>query len=270
MKMNRLARLGAVGLALAAFSSAAVAQRGGQGGTQIQGAAGGANAQGAGEVEYCEQTLGTLAIDDGREKTWYYEWSTRTQVTSVEPMIRLIAQQSNCFIVTSVGNERLDSRISGITQQQRNSGEFREGSNQQAGQRVAADYYLEPTIMFSQAGTGALGGAIGSRIGGVLGGVVGGMKTSSTQVNLSLFDIRSGIQLSASEGSSSSRDIGLGGLLGGGGTGGALGGYTKTPEGRATVAAFVDAYNSMVVALKNYKAQSVEGGSGTGGVLQVN
>lgn len=58
---------------------------------------------------------------------------------------------------------------------------------------------------------------------------------------------------------------GLGGTAGGG-----LSGFSKTPEGKATVAAFIDAYNKMVVALRSYKAQDVKGGLGRGGQLQVN
>jgi hypothetical protein len=49
-----------------------------------------------------------------------------------------------------------------------------------------------------------------------------------------------------------------------------MGGFTRTPQGQATVAAFVDAYNKLVVATRNYRAQSVRGGSGTGGLLRVN
>ena len=55
----------------------------------------------------------------------------------------------------------------------------------------------------------------------------------------------------------------------GGGAAGALGGYQRTPAGQATVAAFVDSYNKMVVALQNYRAQEVRGGLGTGGRLRV-
>jgi hypothetical protein len=44
-----------------------------------------------------------------------------------------------------------------------------------------------------------------------------------------------------------------------------LGGYQRTPAGQATVAAFVDAYNKLVVAVRNYRAQDVRGGLGTGG-----
>ena len=35
------------------------------------------------------------------------------------------------------------------------------------------------------------------------------------------------------------------------------------------MAAFADSYNKMVVALRNYKAQTVKGGLGTGGRLGV-
>ena len=55
-----------------------------------------------------------------------------------------------------------------------------------------------------------------------------------------------------------------------GGLGGAVGGYSQTPEGQAVVAAFTDAFNNLVVAARNYEAQDVEGGLGTGGQLQVN
>ena len=100
------------------------------------------------------------------------------------------------------------------------------------------------------------------------------MRSSSTSVTMSLLDIRSGVQIAASEGSSTATNLGasLAGLrLGaGGGGGGMLSGFTRTPQGQATVAAFVDAYNKMVVATRNYRAQSVRGGSGTGGPLRVN
>jgi hypothetical protein len=210
-------------------------------------------------------------VDDGSDSQWYYEWRQRTQINSIEPMIRLVAQQSNCFIVTSLGNQRLERRMSSITDKQRNSGEFRAGSRQQKGQRVAADYFLEPSVLFSSANTGGIGGAVGGLIAGSVGAAIGGgLNTKSTVVNLSLFGIREGVQLAASEGSSTATDIGAAFGALGGGAGGVLGGYSRTPEGKATVAAFVDAYNKMVVALKNYKAQSVRGGSGTGGTLKVN
>jgi hypothetical protein len=43
----------------------------------------------------------------------------------------------------------------------------------------------------------------------------------------------------------------------------------KPPEGKTIAAAFADLYNNMVRALRNYKAQNVEGGLGEGGKLKI-
>jgi hypothetical protein len=56
----------------------------------------------------------------------------------------------------------------------------------------------------------------------------------------------------------------------GGGIGGGMSTFNRTPEGIAVGAAFFDAYNSLVLSVRNYKAQSVPGGLGTGGTLKVN
>lgn len=240
-------------------------------GTAVSGSAAGSTSAGADvNLERCSETLGTLAIDDGREAAWWSDFGYRTHVTTIEPMIRLMVQQSNCFVITSIGNVRTDSRMSRITEIQRNSGEYRAGSKQQKGQRVAADYYMEPSIIINDAPIGRAGGIVGGIIGGTAGAVAGGFSASSSVVTLTLFDIRSSVQIAASEGSATSTNYGaaLAGLVGSGG--GAFGGLTNTPEGKATIAAFVDSYNGMVRALRHYKAQDVDGGLGTGGKLKVN
>jgi hypothetical protein len=48
-----------------------------------------------------------------------------------------------------------------------------------------------------------------------------------------------------------------------------LGGYQSTPQGKVIAAAFMDGYNNMVIALRNYRAQEVQGGLGKGGTLKV-
>ncbi|MBK8174498.1 MAG: hypothetical protein IPK66_04195 [Rhodospirillales bacterium] len=240
-------------------------------GTAISGSAGGASSvDAASNLQHCDATLGTLAVDDGRNASWWGPFTAATNVTTIEPLIRLAAQQSNCFVITSIGNSRLDSRMSGITQTQRNSGEFRAGSKQQAGQRVAADYFLEPAIIINNSSIGGVGGAVGGLFGSTIGGLASGLQSKSSVVSMSLFDIRSQVQIAASEGSSTATNYGAAAAAFGGGAGGGLGGFSTTPEGKATVAAFLDAYNGMVVALRNYKAQDVEGGLGRGGVLKVN
>ncbi len=238
--------------------------------TAATGAAGGASSVNANSsLERCDETLGTLAVDDGRGKEWYASFGAATKITTIEPLIRLAVQQSNCFVITSVGNNRTESRISAITDKQRNSGEFRAGSKQQKGQRVAADYYMEPSIIIDNDATGQLAAGLGGLLGGV-GAVVGGaMQSRVSVVTLSMFDIRSGVQISISEGNATSTNFGAAlGAFGGSAAGG-LGGFSRTPEGKATVAAFVDAYNNMVISLRNYKAQEVKGGLGKGGRLKV-
>ncbi|GJL75000.1 hypothetical protein [Nitrosomonas sp.] len=243
--------------------------------TASTGAAAGGTSVGAHPtLERCEKTLGTLAVDDGRAADWYGQFGSTTNITTIEPLIRLAVQQSNCFVITSIGNLRTDSRLSRVTDIQRNSGEYRAGSKQQAGQRVAADYYMEPSIIIDNASTGQVGGSVAGILGsfvhpsiGQLGGM---MESRASVVTLTLFDIRSAIQISASEGSATASNFSAAlGAFGSRG-GAALSGFSRTPSGKATVAAFIDAYNGMVQALKHYEAQDVEGGLGTGGALQVN
>lgn len=238
--------------------------------TAATGAAGGATSVNANSsLERCDAPLGTLAVDDGRGKEWYASFGAATKVTNIEPLIRLAVQQSNCFVITSIGNNKTESKISAITDKQRNSGEFRAGSRQQKGQRVAADYYMEPAIIIDNDSTGQMAAGVGSLFGSV-GALVGGaMQSKASVVTLTMIDIRSGVQLSISEGNATATNFGAAlGAFGGGAAGG-LGGFSRTPEGKATVAAFMDAYNNMVVSVRNYKAQEVKGGLGRGGQLKV-
>ena len=238
--------------------------------TAATGAAGGATSVNANPtLERCDAPLGTLAVDDGRGKEWYASFGAATKITTIEPLIRLAVQQSNCFVITSVGNNRTESKMSAITDKQRNSGEFRAGSQQQKGQRVAADYYLEPSIIIDNSATGQLAAGVGGLFGNV-GSLIGGaMQSKASVVTLSMFDIRSGVQISISEGNATATNFGAAmGAFGGGAVAG-LGGFSRSPEGKATVAAFMDAYNNMVISLRNYKAQEVKGGLGRGGQLKV-
>lgn len=263
--------------ALAAALCASVAGCGGMvtpGGQNagVTGAAAGGTSAGADtQLQRCASPLGTIAVDDGRNADWWGPFGSATKVTSIDPLLRLAVQQSNCFVITSLGNQKTDARLSRITQLQRNSGEYRAGSKQQKGQRVAADYYMEPQIVISDSPIGGIGSMIGGLIGNsAVAAVAGHLQTKASVVTLTLFDVRSAVQIAAAEGSSTATNYGaaLGGL--GGGVGGGLAGFSTTPEGKATVVAFIDAWNKMVVALRSYKAQDVKGGLGHGGQLQVN
>lgn len=233
--------------------------------TVASGSAGGANSSGANEqLERCNESMGTLTVVEDQNAGWYH--SLRSQnLQSTVPVIRMLIQQSNCFVVVERGQAMRNMRQERALE---DSGEMRAGSNFGRGQMVAADYTLSPSVTFSQKGTGGLGGLVGGRYGGVAAGVLGSMKFNDASTMLLMTDNRSGVQLGAAEGSS--RNMDFGGFAGGfPGFLVGVGGYSNTPEGKLIVAAFFDAYNQMVRSVRNYQAQTVRGGLGTGGRLGV-
>ena len=236
--------------------------------TPVTGSAGGATSQNANaKLERCDQSLGTLAVVEDQTAPWYYQLTREYKLTSTVPLIRLLVQQSNCFVVVERG------RAFGQMQGERalsQSGELRQGSNFGQGQVVAADYSLNPMITFSQRDTRGLGGALAViPYAGALGALAGGVRTSEASTTLTLVDNRSGVQLASAEGAASNTDFNLFGGGFGSGAAGGLGGYTNTPEGKVLAGAFADAYNRLVNSVRNYKAQEVKGGLGTGGALGV-
>jgi hypothetical protein len=96
------------------------------------------------------------------------------------------------------------------------------------------------------------------------------MKSKEASTTMMLTDSRSSVQVAATQGSAKNIDFGVAGLFDHFGSGGAsLGAYSETPEGKVIAAAFLDAYNQMVKAVREYAPQRVAGGLGTGGNLSV-
>jgi peptidoglycan hydrolase-like protein with peptidoglycan-binding domain len=236
--------------------------------TPATGAAGGGTSENASsQLEKCDKPFGTAAVVEDQNSGWYRILTSRYQLTSTVPVLRLLMQQSNCFIVVERGRAMANMQQERALQQ---SGELRAGSNFGKGQMVSADYSVNPEILFSERGTGGLGAAAGAIGGGVVGAIVGNMKTNEASTMLTLVDNRSGVQVGVAEGSAKNTDFGLGGLIGGGGAAAGLGGYTNTPQGKVIAGAFMDSFNQMVRALRNYTAQTMgDRGLGTGGKLGV-
>jgi curli biogenesis system outer membrane secretion channel CsgG len=269
-------RLGQWGLAAALFAALGMAgcqgtmpQLGGSQST-VSGAAGGATAAGANsQLEHCDETLGTLAVVEDQSANWWHSYYGRyPNLGSTVPVLRMMIQQSNCFVVVERGQAMNNMMQERALQQ---SGEMREGSSFGKGQMVAADYTMNPSINFSAKGTGGMSGALGAF--GVLGrtasALAGGLKSNEASTTLIMVDNRSGVQLAAAEGSAKNFDFNMFGGVFGGGLGGAAGGFTNTPEGKIITAAFMDSYNNIVKAVRNYQAQTVKGGLGKGGGLKV-
>lgn len=240
----------------------------GGGGTVATGGAGGATAANASsQLEKCPESLGTLAVVEDQNAGWYRQLQQYKLGTTV-PVLRMMIQQSNCFVIVERGRAMQNMNME---RQLERSGEMRQGSNFQPGQMVAADYTMSPSINFSQKGTSGGGGALAGLgwAGALAGAVAGSFKSNEASTTLLMIDNRSGVQLAAAEGSAQNYDFAMFGGMFGGGMAGGGGAYTNTPEGKILVASFMDSYNQLVKAVRNYKAQTVRGGLGTGGTLGV-
>ena len=251
---------------------AADPQPGGGHATQAQGsAAGGTSSEANSQLESCNETLGTISIDEQTNAGWYAAYQSQYKMGSTVPALRLIIQQSNCFVIVDRGR--------GLAARNREADlirgeEGRAGSNYGKGQIAAADYTMIPEVILSDRG--------GQRAGGGLGWSAGPHRSRGGRRRHRRRDVdqRGGSDPDADRQPLHSSARGRGGLFEkrrlrrdgrhlrrrGGWRRGA---YTSTPQGKVIFAAFTDSYNKMVRALRNYKAQTVRGGLGTGGRLGV-
>lgn len=243
---------GAAALALMLVATVASAQvtgyKQGKGASPVTGAAGTAGSTGDKGLEHCDQPMGALAVVEPQD--YVMSSLARYNLQSPTSLIRMMVQQSNCFIVVERGQG-----MANVMQERElaKSGELRANSNMGGGQMVTADFVLTPAVIFSESNAGGIGGAVGGILGRrnpLLGAVAGGLKFKEAQTSMLVADARSGIQVAAAEGSTKKADLALGGVLFGGGGGAALGGYGNTNEGKIIAAALLDNYNKVVGVVK--------------------
>ena len=222
----------------------------GEGGSAVQGSTGPSGAQGAAsDLERCDKPMGAVAVVEPQSHIVHA--LSRYKLGSPSGLIRLMIQQSNCFLVVErgVGMQNLMQERSLAK-----SGELRQDSNMGGGQMVTADDVLAPAVAFSQDDAGGVAGGVGGMFGTagrVFGAVAGGLQFKEAQTSMLLSDARSSLQVAAAEGSAKKADFRLGGLLGGAGVGVAgLGGYERTAEGKVIAASLADNYNGIVRAVR--------------------
>ena len=224
-------------------------QKQGQGGSVVQGGAGTQGSQGAASaLQKCDKPMATLAVAEPQD----YVMASLNQYGLQSPsgLIRLMIQQSNCFLVVERG-----LAMQNVMQERQlaESGQLKQNSNMGGGQMVTADFVLTPSVVFSESNAGGIGVALGGLLGhrnSVIGGIVGGLKFKEAQTSMLLADTRSGLQVAAAEGSTKKADLSLGGFIAGGGAGGGIGGYGNTNEGKIIAAALMDNYNNIVNAVR--------------------
>lgn len=203
------------------------------------------------QLEKCDRPLGTMALVESQDPGTAQSLAAYGLGSPTGPL-RVLMQQSNCFIVVDRGQA-----MQNILQERQlnQSGELRGGANFGGGQLVAADLAMSPSVSFAgdTGGTnlGALGGAFIPGIGGAIaGGLGGGLKTKQASTTLLVTDARSGLQIAAATGSAEARDynfgLGAGGFGGGGGGAASFGKFGETPQGKVVTAAMMDAFNNVV------------------------
>lgn len=241
---------------------------------QVTGAAGTSGSTGDSGVEKCDKPMGAVAVVEPQD---FVMSSLRGYgLGSPVGLLRMMIQQSNCFIVVERGigmqNAMQERELAA-------SGEARAGSNMGKGQMVAADFILTPEVVFSEGNAGGVGGALGgvlSRANPLLGAVAGGLKFKEAQTSMLLADARSSVQVAAAQGSTKKADLRLGAALFGSGGFGAVGGYGNTNEGKIIAAALLDNYNNITRAVRGdeslhrdvgtLKQEAAKGGQAGGGI----
>jgi hypothetical protein len=221
----------------------------GAGGTQVNGAAGPGGDSGRSGIQHCSKPMGALAVVE--PQNYVMQALSRRGLQSPTSLIRLMVQQSNCFIVVDRG-----MGMQNLMQERdlAQSGELRAHSNMGGGQMMSADFVLTPSVVFSEDDAGAVGGAVTgviSKHNPLLGAVASGLKFQEAQTSMIITDARSSVQVAAAEGSTRKADLQLNTSLLGSRVGGTLGGYGKTNEGKIIAAALLDNFNKVVGVIRS-------------------
>src|SRR5690606_29385056 len=139
-------------------------------------------------LEKCDAPLGTLSVFEDTSLTWWHDYRGRyPKLGSTVPVIRLMIQQSNCFVVVERGQAMAAMNRERELMQ---SGQLRAGSNLGGSQMVAADFTISPEIQFAEQGTQgmkAIGGALLGSFGSLIGG---GLSKNEASTTLMLIDNR--------------------------------------------------------------------------------
>ena len=227
----------------------------GAGGSLAAGSAG-ANARGSSTIalEHCEEPLATVAlVEDELNVDLLARASEDLHLpASPLPLLRLLSQQSNCFqVVDRAGGLRAIDTEQSLARE----GMLREDSGFAAGQLVAADYALTPHLVFAEDDAGGIGwggaligAALLTPIVGPAGLLVAGVKMEEREAQVVMFltDNRTGLQITAAEGSAKVSDFGIRGFGSGADGGAGLLGWGNTNTGKVVAAALVDGMNKIV------------------------
>ena len=157
----------AASVSVAAAQGSVTQPKQGQGGSVVQGSAGTSGAKAPEGLQTCEKPMGAMAVVEPQTEVLTY--LRRYQLSSPVGLIRMMIQQSNCFIVVErgVGMQNMAQE-----RQLAQAGQTRTGSNMGGGQMVTADFVLTPNVVFAENNAGGVGaGAVGGMFGRTAGAI---------------------------------------------------------------------------------------------------
>jgi len=197
------------------------------------------------ELKKCDKPIGTLAVVEPQQQ--YMAAFQRYGLGSPSGLIRMMVQNSNCFLVVERGvamqNMMQERALAG-------AGEMQQDENMGKGQMKAADFILTPAVVFDNPNAGGVGGAVGGLLGRRAGAVAGGLKFKEAQTSMLIADSRTSIQVASAEGKAKKKDFALGGFAWMGGGAVAGGGYSNTAEGKVIAQSYLDNFNNIVDNIK--------------------
>ncbi|MGZ5791140.1 MAG: CsgG/HfaB family protein, partial [Croceibacterium sp.] len=138
-----------------------------------------AQQKGQAQIPHCTHKIGTVAIVEPDNQWW-----RELNLGSPEAVIKVFVQESGCFTIVNRGRS-MQSRS--MERALADSGELQDNSNIGKGQVKAADYFLQPDIVTSNAhsGGGGLGAVAGGLLGrGVLGGIAGNISVNKKEASV--------------------------------------------------------------------------------------
>jgi hypothetical protein len=259
------------------------------------GAAGGATSVGGdASLQSCPAPVGTVRLQDGQAVDTRGQAASNQTIQDVRLLLgsisevlpssgrpanegvsldamRLLIQQSNCLVIVDRGASEAAATDEKRRARAPNS-EMRDDANMGPGQEVAADFVLRSSVINVETGQTTRGG-LGAFVPRIAQGITGSMSTTTAKVQLVLSDVRAKIQLAVAQGDGSGSNVGIAtSVLGIANRGVGVGSFStesKTSTATIILQAYADAYNKLVPALRDYKAQNVKGGLGAGGTLKV-
>jgi hypothetical protein len=199
------------------------------------------------ELHKCDKPIGILAVNEPQQE--YMRVFQRYSLGSPAALLRMMAQQSKCFLVVERGmgmqNIKQERELAA-------AGEMQQDANMGKGQMKAADFVMTAQIQVVDNNAGGAGGVVGGVLGRrapIVGALGGGVKFKEAQTTILIADSRTTIQVAAAEGKARKTNWSLG-AIGWAGAVVGVGAYSNTAEGKVIAASYMDNFNNIVDQMK--------------------